>query len=90
VGFFFNLKKMQEEQEGLDTKDLQEALLALFSPADTFEEADEVMTPIELMRHLRKELGMDLNTPLITSAMTEAGFRREAIEARSYWLIKFA
>jgi len=81
---------MQEEQEGLDTKDLQEALLALFSPAATFLEADEVMTPIELLRHLKKETGMNLNTPTVTLAMTEAGFRREAIEARSYWLIKFA
>jgi len=83
---FFERKNMEKEQN----HDLQDALSAIFSPAATFEEADEVMTPMELLKHLTKETGLKLTTPQITAAMTLAGFRREAIEARTYWLIKFA
>jgi hypothetical protein len=72
------------------SEELAQIITALYTPAASLAEAEEVRQPVEMVRSLETEMGLSLTTLEVNNAMVAAGFIRQAIHGRTYWLVNFA
>lgn len=79
-----NLLDLLSESYTPDTKELNNLILSLYSPAVNAAESDELLSTLDILESLR-ETDPELTSKHVYDALIEIGFKPCNLEDRVYW-----
>lgn len=94
IGFLRNQRNQDHDDIDMDDQPANDApsivsdiLNALFAPALSIQDADELLTTTDIMQSVSQNC--DTSKSVVFLALKDAGFRSESIDNTLYWLTKY-